>query len=177
MISISSHNKILFILLLSTFILYFPGLYGDFILDDKSNIIDESAIRISSITYETLTEAAKSGVAGPLKRPVSVISFALNYYYSGLNPFYFKLVNVILHLLTGICVYILSSFLASQLINIDLKKKRNISTQIIALICTALWLLHPLNISSVCCGLIELDTLIRDNNYQLLRCQNGTETN
>ncbi|MCU7800125.1 MAG: DUF1538 domain-containing protein, partial [gamma proteobacterium symbiont of Lucinoma myriamae] len=28
-----------------------------------------------------------------------------------------------------------------------------------------------------CCGLIELDTLIRDNNYQLLRCQNGTETN
>ncbi|MCU7820068.1 MAG: response regulator, partial [gamma proteobacterium symbiont of Lucinoma myriamae] len=29
----------------------------------------------------------------------------------------------------------------------------------------------------MCCGLIELDTLIRDNNYQLLRCQNGTETN
>ena len=28
-----------------------------------------------------------------------------------------------------------------------------------------------------CCGLIESDTLIRDNNNQLLRCQNGTETN
>ncbi|MCU7819375.1 MAG: hypothetical protein KZQ57_11040, partial [gamma proteobacterium symbiont of Lucinoma myriamae] len=32
-------------------------------------------------------------------------------------------------------------------------------------------------LNSNCCGLIELDTLIRDNNYQLLRCQNGTETN
>ncbi len=29
----------------------------------------------------------------------------------------------------------------------------------------------------LCCGLIELDTLIRDNNNQLLRCHNGTETN
>ncbi len=28
-----------------------------------------------------------------------------------------------------------------------------------------------------CSGLIAPDTLIRDNNYQLLRCQNRTETN
>ena len=28
-----------------------------------------------------------------------------------------------------------------------------------------------------CSGLMEPDTLIRDNNNQLLRCQNGTETN
>jgi two-component system chemotaxis sensor kinase CheA len=31
--------------------------------------------------------------------------------------------------------------------------------------------------SEVCSGLIAPDTLIRDNNPQLLRCQNGTETN
>jgi hypothetical protein len=30
---------------------------------------------------------------------------------------------------------------------------------------------------SICSGLIEPDTLIRDNIYQLLRCENGTETN
>lgn len=30
---------------------------------------------------------------------------------------------------------------------------------------------------NACTGLIEPDTLIRDNNNQLLRCQNGTETN
>ena len=29
----------------------------------------------------------------------------------------------------------------------------------------------------LCSGLMEPDTLIRDNNNQLLRCQNGTETN
>jgi hypothetical protein len=28
-----------------------------------------------------------------------------------------------------------------------------------------------------CSGLIEPDTLIRDNIYQLLRCRNGTKTN
>ncbi len=28
-----------------------------------------------------------------------------------------------------------------------------------------------------CSGLMEPDTLIRDNNNQLLRCQNGTEKN
>ncbi len=30
---------------------------------------------------------------------------------------------------------------------------------------------------AICSGLMEPDTLIRDNNNQLLRCQNGTETN
>ena len=30
---------------------------------------------------------------------------------------------------------------------------------------------------TLCSGLIEPDTLIRDNIYQLLRCENGTETN
>jgi transposase-like protein len=29
----------------------------------------------------------------------------------------------------------------------------------------------------LCSGLIEPDTLIRDNIYQLLRCRNGTKTN
>ena len=29
----------------------------------------------------------------------------------------------------------------------------------------------------LCSGLIEPDTLIRDNIYQLLRCQNGAKTN
>jgi hypothetical protein len=31
--------------------------------------------------------------------------------------------------------------------------------------------------TNVCSGLIEPDTLIRDNIYQLLRCRNGTKTN
>ncbi len=31
--------------------------------------------------------------------------------------------------------------------------------------------------NKLCSGLMEPDTLIRDNNNQLLRCQNGTETN
>ncbi len=34
-----------------------------------------------------------------------------------------------------------------------------------------------LGLKALCSGLMEPDTLIRDNNNQLLRCQNGTETN
>jgi hypothetical protein len=36
---------------------------------------------------------------------------------------------------------------------------------------------HAFHTTWDCSGLIEPDTLIRDNIYQLLRCRNGTKTN
>ena len=43
--------------------------------------------------------------ANPLRRPVAMLSFALNFYFSGADTFYFKLSNLIIHLLTGAGLY------------------------------------------------------------------------
>ncbi|MGH9956963.1 MAG: hypothetical protein ACREBC_07515, partial [Pyrinomonadaceae bacterium] len=85
---------------------------------------------------------------GPLARPLSMLSFALNHYFHGLDPFYFKLTNLIVHLATGVAL-----FFALRLL-LELFRRRHgvlAATQRdwIALAVTAAWLLHPLNLTSV----------------------------
>ena len=58
--------------------MYFPGLHGDYVFDDPANIIDNKKIAISALDYENLKSAWYSGDAGPLGRPISMLSFALN---------------------------------------------------------------------------------------------------
>ncbi len=88
--------------------IYFQGLSGPFLFDDYSNIVDNSYLRIDSLDYKSLSEAAFSGSAGPLRRPISVGSFAINYYLAGAhNPFYLKLTNVLIHSLNFILIFLL----------------------------------------------------------------------
>ncbi|NOY73401.1 MAG: hypothetical protein GXP14_13710, partial [Gammaproteobacteria bacterium] len=66
--------------ILLTIVVYSPGLSGGFIFDDFYNIVENKALKIDSLDKDSLTAAALSGQAGPLKRPISVLSFAFNYY-------------------------------------------------------------------------------------------------
>ncbi len=60
-----------------------PGLSGYFFFDDTINIIENPHLRIDSLSLDSLMQAAFSGSAGPLGRPLSTLSFALNYYFTG----------------------------------------------------------------------------------------------
>ena len=71
--------KTFFILLVLgavTFIIYLPGLEGGFLLDDKS-VLSKLAIINHDITFENLTSYLLESNTGPLKRPVSVMSFLI----------------------------------------------------------------------------------------------------
>lgn len=122
-------------------VIYWPGLYGDFFLDDYPHIILNQAIQINRLDYDSLWAAANSTSAGPLGRPLALVSFALNYYSTGLNPYYFKLTNLLIHALTSIGVfYLLRRITAS--IAPDYARQ-------IAFIAALLWAVHPLNVSTV----------------------------
>ena len=100
---LSRTNQLLSLLLLAvlTFAVYSPGLHGTFSFDDGPNIVQNNALKIHSWSPDSLWQAALSGDAGPLKRPVAMLSFALNYLTTGLDPYYFKLTNLFIHLLSG----------------------------------------------------------------------------
>lgn len=123
-------------------IIYWPGLSGDFFLDDYPHIVHNQSIQIHRLTWQTFWSAANSTQAGPLGRPLSLASFALNYYFTALDPFFFKLTNLVLHLLTGVGVFFLIKRIATTFTS------SSTSTEI-ALLTTTLWLLHPLNVSTV----------------------------
>ena len=136
-------------LLILTFLVYFPGLGGGFILDDYSNITSNRSLQIDELNYESLKTAALSGKSSRFKRPISTLSFSINEYLAGLSPYWFKLVNLLIHLLCGLLLYILTRLVLSAhawKTGVDLADRQK---TIIALAVTALWLLHPVNLTSV----------------------------
>lgn len=135
--------------LLLAFFLYSPGLSGTFLFDDEHNITDNKAIQIEDISPESLWQAAFSTESGPLKRPLSLLSFAFNHYVSGLDPYAFKLVNLFVHLATGILVYFAAWQLLAAYRRCRQKILNNTTISWISLGCAALWLLHPLNLTPV----------------------------
>ncbi len=140
------YNNLLFALVLfACFLVYQSGLNGIFRFDDYPNIINNPYIAIKSLDYNSLSLASQSGFAGPLGRPLSMLSFSINYYFNEFNPYYFKLVNLTLHIINGSLVYLLllSLFKSKQFP----QSLRNIET--FALVVSASWLLHPINVSGV----------------------------
>lgn len=120
------------------------GLSGGFYFDDEWNIIRNQALHLDSFELEGLWNAALSGTAGPLGRPLAMLSFAINHIFFGLDPFYFKLVNLFLHIFCGWAIYVLSFTLSGYLPRIDVERRH-----FFAFLVMMLWLLHPLNLTPV----------------------------
>ena len=76
---------------------YWVGLFGGFAFDDFSSIVSNRALRVADDSWAAWKAAASSGVAGPMGRGLSMLSFALNYRLFGEAPFSFKFVNLGIH--------------------------------------------------------------------------------
>lgn len=127
---------------------YFSGLTGHFIFDDGANIRMNPGLRIASLDMSSLLQAASSGTAGPLGRPISTASFAINYYFSGMDAYYFKATNLGIHLVNGGLVFLLTRLLLGLHLRVRGAADENVSAWI-ALAVAALWLLHPFNLTGV----------------------------
>lgn len=129
---------------------YLPGLSGGFALDDYTNVADNKAIDIHELSWDALSHAAFSFQAGPAMRPLSMLSFALNAYFTGTgDPKAFKTTNLAIHLINGLLVgwLLLQLFGAwRERFEPRLSSER---VQWLALLTAGLWLLHPLNVLPV----------------------------
>lgn len=124
---------ILLIILILTILVYSPVLKAGFVnLDDNGYIYENSDI-ISGGYYSLVHFFTKFYVGHYL--PVTMISFKIDHFLFGLNAQGYHIVNLILHLLNTILVYILMLKLFRE-------------KQII-LIITALFALHPMHVESV----------------------------
>lgn len=111
-------------------------------MDDYAHIVHNQSIFIQTVDIQSLWTAANSTNSGPLGRPLALVSFALNYYATGINPLYYKLTNLIIHLLTGIGIFFLIRGISVRLIDPS-------AANTLAILTTCLWLTHPLNVSTV----------------------------
>jgi hypothetical protein len=146
----SRSSWILLLAGLLTVAVYFPGLYGDYVFDDMANLLDNKRLDIEVLDYDSLKSAALSSNSGPLRRPVSMLSFALNRYFFGIKPFSHKVINLAIHLLTGLALFVLSQMLVLAYQRHDRGRRLSENTaRWLPLVITSLWLVHPLNLTSV----------------------------
>lgn len=120
-----------------------------FVFDDMPNIKNNLHIRMSRITLDELADAGFRSVA--FRRPVANISFALNYVLHGLDTTGYHVVNIVVHLLAGMFLFLL----IRDTVTISRKTQHSpfvtdtIDPSWLAFAVALVWLVHPLQTQSV----------------------------
>jgi tetratricopeptide (TPR) repeat protein len=148
------------ILVLSVFciLLYHHVLDFPFVLDDVRHIQDNPYIRITSLHWANLRDAAFEGLSS--YRPIPMVTFALNYFLGGYDPAGYHVVNIVIHLVNGILVYFLALVLFRQLLDrgggkgatppdAPVPPSLKASIQEMSLFAALLFVVHPLQTQSV----------------------------
>ncbi len=131
--------------IVATFLLYAPGLAGGFVFDDFPNILDNEAVRQARLTGESLWRAAVSSPGG--FRPLAYLSFALQMALQGPEPLHFKAANLAIHLVNGALLFGLLRLVArAPRIAPTLP---DAARRVLPLLVTGLWLLAPIQLTSV----------------------------
>lgn len=131
------HYIALFCLFIFTISIYWPGLDSRFLLDDFSNLRELDTVK----DYGYRFFAFSTGIAGPSGRPISLATFAFQHASWPDSAFDFKLVNLIIHLINGLLIYLISIFISKLVIN-------NKFRTYLPIIATSLWLLHPIQLTT-----------------------------
>ncbi len=129
-------------LLLLVFWVYKPGISGPLVLDDLWNLqpLGEGG---GVDSFSQLRKFLFDNNSGPTGRPVAMASFLLDAQDWPASIAAFKYTNILIHLLTGTLLFWFSALLA------ETTGLGRLHALQVGLLVAALWLLHPLNNSTV----------------------------
>lgn len=122
---------------------FWPGLSGWFVFDDYVNLVQRSQWQVTSLAAADWIRASSSDVSGAVGRPLAMVSFSVNYYFTGLDPFWLKFTNLALHVCNGLLVWLLCIRI------FDLIPEKTRPGRLAAWLVAAAWLMHPLQASTV----------------------------
>lgn len=150
---------------IATTAVYAPGMAGGWVFDDFPNIVDNAAIHITP-GQSSLAAWVNSALSSPssfLRRPLASLTFSLNWYTGNGDPLPFKITNILIHLLNGVLLFCMLRALL-QLLGLrtaptattSLPRNEGDNTAFnqaaatrLALIVSAAWMLHPINLMAV----------------------------
>ena len=122
-----------FVILVLTLIAFSPSLKNGFVnWDDNTYVTNNPALR--SFSAENLKEIFTSFFLANYQ-PLTILSYSLDYHFSGLNPLFYHWTNLFLHLLNCLLVFWLISILSGRFF--------------VAFLTAVLFGLHPMHVESV----------------------------
>ena len=146
-------------ILLSTAAVYFRGLFGAFTFDDFPNIVDNVELHVSTLAWRDWWAAMFSSPSSDLQRPLAMLTFAINYFLTGLDPLPIRATNLAVHLLNVVLAYAL----ARRVFRLGTRSANAPPTAArvegAALALAALWALAPINLTPVLLAVQRMESL------------------
>jgi hypothetical protein len=124
---------------------YCNTFYAPFNFDDLPNITQNPNIQINPFSWDGLERFVKNTYKGSI-RVFSFFTLVLNYYFGGFNVFGYHLVNLIIHIASGIFLY---WFLLLTFNLPSLKEKYGSVSYKVALFTSLIFITHPIQTQSV----------------------------
>ncbi len=124
---------------------YSNSFHVPFHFDDRPNILQNPNIQIKVFNWERLKQFITNTYEVSI-RLFSYFTFALNYYFSEFNVFYYHLVNFFIHVIAGIFLY---WFLILTFNLPHLKEKYGPISYKVALFTSLIFIAHPIQTQSV----------------------------
>lgn len=137
-------NRFVPALLLTILVLFafWPALNGPLVHDDLPNL---HRIKVGDASVESAADVATRNPSGLLRRPISNLSLAGNYWLHGMQPWGFKFTNLLIHMICGGLMFLLGR----RVLTLAHPNSTAHWRIMVALGAAAIWLLHPLQVSTV----------------------------
>lgn len=129
-----------------TFLVFYPSLQCGFTNWDDGTYVTENPM-IWKLDVESLKKIFSTPVSLNY-HPITMLSLAIDYSIDKLNPYYFHLTNVIIHVLNVILLFVFTERLIAGA-NIRHISQFKLSPFNIPLIVSVLWAMHPMRVESV----------------------------
>lgn len=128
-------------------LLYGSSLDNSWFFDDYQNILRNPNVHLASLSWEEIAKSFQGVDHVSMRRPVSYLSFALNHYVGQLDVFGYHLVNITIHYLTALFLFL---FLYETLNLHMVKRDSGTDTSYgVALLATVLWAVNPVQVTAV----------------------------
>ncbi|MCF8146358.1 MAG: tetratricopeptide repeat protein [Deltaproteobacteria bacterium] len=135
-------------LLILTLIIYSNTFDASWHFDDENNILNNTPLHLTELSVPNITQTffADWNRTGGLYRPVAGLSFALNYYFGGMDVHGYHMVNMAVHFLSAFFVFLFTHHALNLTI---LNNKYGKNSYFIALLSAVLWAINPVQTQAV----------------------------
>ena len=134
-------------LLVILFLSYNNSFEASWHFDDYGNIVENASIQIKQLTWDNFKKLSYGIMnEGRISRPFSYFSFALNYYFGGLDVFGYHVANFLIHYFSAVFLFL---FIFNTLKLPIIKKEYEKHAYSIALLATLFWAINPVQVTAV----------------------------
>lgn len=134
------------ILVVLSLLLYSNSYNCSWQFDDHENIVNNTKIHLTKFHAQALNDTIYSNGPDKMYRPVACFTFALNWYLGGLDVFGYHLVNISIHILNSIFLYLV----IVKILSIKKHNGKNFKHKYeVALLASLLWAINPVNVQAV----------------------------